>query len=246
MSALHESTTLFVDFENVLCNTDEFVCGKLYDLVNEYDDIVTNNPLYAVFEVMRITGKDALPEFSKLKNTINIFRDLIDPSKIEDVEGIDKETQMDMIAEDTYDGILYYDYKNFDEFTFSNIAESFISLIKDENLSTMYIYTKYITSAIHKSIYNLYQSSEKVKIVSGDKGEFLKTTKCDMYIFNDAKDIELLPPIIGTPPKRKVDVLFLNNIPNNKLWETYFIDGDNTHTSVSEKYNASIAFISKK
>ena len=57
-------------------------------------------------------------------------------------------------------------------------------------------------------------------------------------------DVELLPSIVEGVTRPKSDILFLSSIPNMDLWLNYFMDGDNTHTTVKEKYNANFHILS--
>lgn len=246
MSVLQSASNIYIDFEGALVNTDIFVCNKLYETLSNHMDIVNTHPIHPIFEFINQMNKDDLIYFTKIKKTQNILREWADPTKINNIPDMDIEEQLDYICDDIYDKILYHPYNPevSDEFIFTDIANSLSVLMKDKKMNKIYVYVKDLTEAIHAAIYQTFNFFDKVQILTGDRRTFFSEVVCDTYIFNNIMDVELLPSIVEGVTRPKSDILFLSSIPNMDLWLNYFIDGDNTHTTVKEKYNANFHILS--
>ena len=250
MSVLHSASIIYADFENVIMNTDYFVCRKLYDnLMNEKSGVdISKHPIHGFFDVVNSAGVDCIPIFTLKKKTHNPLRELADLSKIVPVNGVTKEQQADEICDDLYDSVLSFDYKDYSsDMVFTNTASAIKILLKDQQLQNVYIYVKKISSTIHKSIYDFFTNNGKIHIVTGDRRKFFSENKCDLYMFNNIMDIELLPSVTGiikqdTP---KIDVLFLDTVHNIDLWNSYFADAPSDHSTVSSMYYANISILKR-
>lgn len=249
MPVLHESSNIYVDFENVIANTDIFVCTKLYKIFKDKRDIITSHPIHGLFDVIDATGLESLNTLEELKTTFNPLRELADDTKVTPESDLTKSEQLDLICNDIYDQILSYNYSDIDsleDLTYTNISDSLSVLTKDKKLENLYVYVKNLSPFIHTSLYEHFRNSSKLKIITGDRRKFFDEVVCDTYIFNNIMDIELLPSVTSDNPRNKIEVLMLNSIPNKNLWNTYFQDSDNVHDSVSERFNANISIITKK
>ena len=245
MSALYKTSTLFVDFENILVKTDDFVCGKFYEMFKNDPDLTTN-PLHSFFGIIKETGEDSISSFSETKKFMNPLYEVFDISVIpeDELKSLRDEYGDDYtiaytICDDIYYSILNHEYK-FDlinEFTYTNVADSIKLALKDSQLETVYVYVKTLTNCIHKSIYDQFMNSDKIKIVSGDKAKFLNETPCGTYIVQDITDLIYLPK---TQTENKIDFTFLNIPYNDVVWNTEFRDEDGSHDTISLEYNANI------
>ena len=249
MSVLHNVSNIYVDFENVIANTDIFVCTKLYKNLKDKKEIIKSHPIHGLFDVINTTGIESISTLEQLKTTFNPLRELADETKLSSEQNLTKSQQLDLICDDIYDQILSYNYtdiESIEDMTYTNIADSLVVLTKDKKLENIYVYVKNLSTFIHSSIYEHFREVGKVKIITGDRRKFFDEVVCDTYIFNNIMDIELLPSVTSDYKRKKIEIAMLNTIPNKQLWDTYFKDADNSHSTVSERFNASISIISKK
>lgn len=247
MSVLFGASKIYADFENVIAYADYFVCKKIYEQLHD-KDIVKNHPIHGFFEVISSTGIDAIPTFVMQKKTHNPLRELADMSKISVKNGESKESQADIICDDLYDTVLSTDYEDGTQFLYTNLAHSIKILLRDTKLTDVYIYVKNMSIPIHKSIYEFFEDSNKIHVLTGDRRNFFQDISCDVYVFNNIMDVELLPPNIGEESYKrpKKDILFLNTEPNTLLWDTYFADEPNVHNSVNMKYHAEFSVLKRE
>lgn len=244
MSVLHTASTIFVDFNNIIANTDLFVCKQLYQIAKDAESMKTHM-LHAFFEIIDQVGEEYIINYVNTKKNHNPFREIVD-SDMDDIKDKSSE-EIDDLCQEIYDAILYYDYSIPESiiFEYTNIADALWTISKDKQLETVFIYVEDITPSIQQSLMERFENYDKFIMVTGDKGELLNDLKCDLYIFDDIMDIELLPSVINPPAgERPIDILFNDTIPNMELWKNYFVDDDGTHKSVSERVYADINIVS--
>lgn len=245
MSLLYDSSSLLLDFNNVLVNTDFFVCHTLYTTIKDRD-FISKQPIHTFFDIIDQTGVDMIDNFVQVKTNINPFRDIIDVSLIEFESGIDKDVQINLMCDSLYKNILAKACQTDIPLLFTNIADSFKFLTKDTNLTNIYLYMDLdiLSEPLHKAIFDYFDTNNtKVTIVGGDKKKFISENECNLYIFENARDIECLPSILDPNNIPKKEILLLDNDYNRTLWNTYFMDGDNTHTSVNTRFNIDVSFV---
>ena len=196
MSILYKSSVIFINFEDMLCDTDSYVCNQVY---KANDSLKTNmfNKLIETIERPEV-GVDNIKFLVMTKQTDCFLREYVSNDYLgDDIDIIDnnddKITNIPIIVSSMYNEILYNDKvtKIDNDITFTNLSNSIEYLITDPNFQKMYVYMPSCTQAIHELIYNHFSRiKDKITIVTGDMESFLQTTPCDVYII---KDIDLVP-----------------------------------------------------
>lgn len=125
------------------------------------------------------------------KTNVNFLMNYID------WETIAKEESADPIefCDTWYSMMLYQEFdstdKNSPKLEFTNLADSLRVLLKDNNVEVMCIYMDYKSDYIEKQISDFFMSS-KIRIIIGNKEDFLKNHTFDTYFFEDIDDIEFI------------------------------------------------------
>ena len=253
MSALHKATSIYVDFEEVIAKTDEFVCTMIYNTLKNDEKLIDNSIIKNFFDIMKRTGEDYIPSFVDTKTSLNPFVDIADISEsVDDIiielkqNGMSDEDIKYMLCDQIYDDVITHDYKSDIAYMmhFTHIADSIKVLLKDKQLEKIYVYVKINTPFIHSVIFNFFMESDKVTIVTGDKENFFKSCDCDTYIFKDIRDIQFLPTN-KHKDEDKSDVIMLSTQYNMDYWMDMKDDNDKyvSHNNIKDLYNVEVSMI---
>ena len=252
MSALHGSSTVYVDFENVIANTDYFVAKKLYQLLKNDKDAVKNNILHNFFDIINQLGEDYILSFCNTKKNINPFFEIADLSVLTEAELAPfKEAHLSendinvFLCCQMYYEILNHNYTfdYIDDFSYTNVADSLKVLLKDSQLQKIYIYVDTMTDFIHKSLYNKFNNSDKVVIVTGEKAKFLSEYRCDTYMVQNIYDIRFLSKNFKETDNR-ASFIFLDNSYNQLAWNNTLADEDHkSHTTIEDEFHINVSMM---
>lgn len=179
MSILTAKSIIFIEFENILCDTDTFVIQKIYDTFkNNRENCILN----ALLDKIERNGIENIKYISQVKKNMNPLIEYINDD-IEDKDGI---------AYEIYNNILYAEYgstETFDSMPKTIIGSSLDVLIMDENLEKTYIFCKNPTPEICEFIYEMYDES-RTDIIAGDESDFLRKVPCTSYFISDSSNIQ--------------------------------------------------------
>ena len=249
MSALHGSSVVYVDFENVIANTDFFVCKKIYQLLKNDKEAVKNNILHNFFDIINQLGEDYILSFCNTKKNINPFFEIADLSVLTEQElapfkeaGLSNEEINVFLCSQMYYEVLNHEYTfdYMDDFSYTNVADSLKVLLKDTQLQKIYIYVDTMTNFIHKSLYNKFNNSDKVVIVTGDKFKFLSETRCDTYMVQNVYDIRFLSKNFKETDN-KSSFIFLDYNYNQVAWDKAFSDENHSsHTIIENELHINV------
>ena len=252
MSALHGPSTVYVDFENVIANTDYFVCKKLYQLLKEDKEAVKNNILHNFFDIINQLGEEYILSFCNTKKNINPFFEIADLSVLTEEELAPfKEAKLSneeinvFLCTQMYYEILNHSYTfdYMDDFSYTNVADSLKVLLKDNQLQKIYIYVDSMTEFIHKSLYNKFNNSDKIVIVTGDKPKFLSEYRCDTYMVQNVYDIRFLSKNFKESDN-KSSFIFLSYPYNQNVWDTVLTDEDHkSHATIENEFHVNVSMM---
>lgn len=253
MSALHGPSTIYVDFENVIANTDYFVCKKLYGLMNDDKEAVKNNILHNFFDIInKLGGEDYILSFCNTKKNINPFFEIADLSLLSEAElapfkeaNLSNEDINVFLCSQMYYEILNHNYTfdYMDDFSYTNVADSLKALLKDNQLQKIYIYVDTLTDFIHKSIYNKFNNSDKIVIVTGDKINFLSQYRCDSYMVQNVYDVRFLSKKFKEKDN-PASFVFLDYTYNQIVWDTVFADDDHkAHKTIENEFHIDVSMM---
>lgn len=125
------------------------------------------------------------------KTNVNFLLNYIDWKLISEEKEADPVGFCDMC----YNSLLYQEFDSSDPksptLEFTELASSLKVIAKDPSVDTMCIYTEYDSSFIREKILDFFLSP-KVKIITGNKEQFLKTHTFDSYFFEDVDDTQYI------------------------------------------------------
>lgn len=179
-----ENESIFFDL-SVLFTTDWFVLQKIYKYLFRTND--TNDLFYELKDQVEsdLVGYQNISKLAQIKSFPNPLMDyMVNP---------DEST-----ADNYYNGILLDDEITqetyFTDLFKTNIGKSLDQLLKDSNLTSVYVHVaspaENMLTFIHMSYANIDKS--KINFVIGNKEDFLKDIPCDNYFFNNIDDIQFI------------------------------------------------------
>lgn len=234
---------MFIDFEDILFDTDTFVCKQIYKaLCAMKPEDCAKHPLHYLKDAIDQAGENTINTITKLKNTSNPLEEFIDEELLE--EGI----QPDILANTFYYTILDDDSDEnmlVGEVLPTTFAESINAVLQDTNFKMAYVYVNgELTDAKHVLISSFFNYNPKITMVTGDKLAFIKQYQIDTYAFKNISEIEYLKMI----PNRSVDTaleFITTEAPfNHNLWEQTK-DEDGFHEDLSKTFNISVSFFNR-
>lgn len=190
MSILHKSSTIFIDFEDMLCDTDSYVCKQLYTSYK------SSKPNDFIFKKLIDTidhpevGDENIKYLVMTKETDCFLEEYVDDGQLQSDE---EHMNLSIIVNAIYSEILYNDNISDigGQLSLTKIGDNMRYLIKDPNLKNIYIYMPSCTNAIHRFIFNQFTDlQEKITIITGDRESFIRSTPCELYIM---KSIDYVP-----------------------------------------------------
>lgn len=177
MSILTAKSVIFIEFENLLYDTDTFVIQKIYDTFKDNREHCICNEL---IDKIERNGIQYMKYIAQTKQNMNPIIEYLDDD-IEDPAGV---------AEEIYNDIIYAEYGTLEPFDILHktiIGNSVDGIMKDEHFDRMYVYCKNPTNEICDLLFELY--SDRVIIIGGDKSDFFQTIPCTSYFIADALDL---------------------------------------------------------
>ena len=190
---LNKNYKMMIDFKEFICDTDGFVMCNIFDMLSKG----VNLPFKKLIPLLLDINPADLP---LIKTNVNPLVEYIDEESIDSADNI-------------YDNILYFDY-NVERFLrFTTFAKALIPLVSHKDLEVIYIYVgngDFDVTGILRLIDNFY-NSPKIRMVAGNKKDFIDKYPCDLYAFQDANDVKLLNPTTDT------DVIVSNHKFNKEI-----------------------------
>lgn len=193
MSGLFRRSSVFADIQNVVVSTDAIVGSRL----KRYFELNSASRLFFIDEIEKLFDVPAhiLAQTIMANKKDQLFLiDYFDWSKM----SIDEDINPIIICRYIYKSTLELPIVQGDILEnpdisgiMTSMGKSFKVLCADANLNNLYLYRNdWITDDIIKGLNFFYFGNNKIKFVSGDKGEFLKETNIDSYFFEDVEDID--------------------------------------------------------
>ena len=177
MPILTAKSIVFIEFENLLYDTDTFVVQKVYD---KYKDDREHCPCLELLDRIDRNGIENMKYISQVKMNINPIMEYMN-------DNVDNPLD---VANDIYESIMYAEYgttEQFDDLNKTTVGNSIDMIMRDEHFQTMYIFCNNPTPEIYDFIYSMYD--DRIIIISGDKSDFLQTVPCTAYFISDATNI---------------------------------------------------------
>lgn len=200
MPILSVKTTIFIEFENILFDTDTFILGELYlKYINASDELrMLFKPLMDIIDKY---GVDNLYLLSQIKHNRNPLYDFID----HDMEYPNKKEICDFL----YDSILYgeYDIEYMHNLELTNIGKSIYQLLIDENLDKLYIYINRETDSIMNFLVTWLNQDTRIEYITGNKNDFLEKIECESYFLSRYDDIESIAKLSNPNKIMQKDVV---------------------------------------
>ena len=189
MSLLYGTTSVFIDFEGMLYDTDTYVVRELYDYIRKQDGPSMFDSMYELFDNLSIENiKYAL----QLKSFPNPLMEFIESL------GDDDDTDLEEVADEVYNSTLYTFKLPEGEITpetnilrLTSIGAGLKSIINDPNFKTLYIYvTRELNNDIIKLINEELDTVDcDIVFLTGDKKKAMNTEICDFYFLSKVSDI---------------------------------------------------------
>ena len=186
MSVLFRKTNFFINFKSIFCYTDLYVLERLIEWVADKEvDPALFTTLFDEYEEL---GPDGMKLKLQEKTEVNFLLNYIDWEAVVKLEEADPFG----FCEKIYNSLLYQEFplsgEDLPEIQFTPLADTTRAVAKDSNIETVYIYFDYPCDYLEAKIQEFMQSN-KVKIVYGNKQNFLATHTCDCYFLEDIDDI---------------------------------------------------------
>ena len=177
MPILTAKSIVFIEFENLLYDTDTFVIERLYD---KYKEDIENCPFCELINKIDRNGIENIRFISQVKTNINPIMQYMNDNIENPLE----------LSNQIYDNIIYHNYGTIEQFDCLEktiIGNSVDTIMRDEHFETMYIFCNDPTPEIYDFIYSIYD--DRIIIVNGSKSDFLRTVPCNIYFISDATNI---------------------------------------------------------
>lgn len=247
MSLLHGATSIFIEFEGILYDTDLYVVREIYDYMMSHDDKVT-----LFDELPKIMDKVSPRNLKYLLQTKQYQNPLYDYIT-EDIE-LDDDSDVDL--EDLADGIYSETLYNFkyvelppdgepdpddtlNTLRLTMIGTSLKSIIMDENMKNVYIYFKKAPNDdILKVITEDLGDHGCIQIVHGDLHDAMINNLSDVYFLNNVLDIYCLATKKYEDEISIVLPMFLFNMVDDP--ESTLIDLEENAIAMKRKYNIEV------
>ena len=173
---------IYIDFENVLCNTDPFVMDTLNNIYIESK--VNGDEKEYLKNISDIYG-----EIEKnTKKYIACVKD--NPNVINDFNIDDNLSEYD--CDDLKNVILYADYETSleGEITLTKLGGHIKNYLGNEDCEKIYVYCKSVTEALHSLIFSFFDTGDdRVCLLDGDRSEFLQTIPCTAYFIEQVDEL---------------------------------------------------------
>lgn len=183
LTSVEQDIVMYIEFENLLFDTDTFVLTNLYEAFKDrYDEC----PYKALLDKVERNGYDYIPYFGQVKENMNPV-----------LEFLNENTPLaEFVAETLYCEVMYSeDYttiENYQDLRYTRVGSGIQTLIRDNTISKIYIFCNNPTPIIEALIREITANDDKVEILCGDRTEFLAETPCDSYFLADAANIKYI------------------------------------------------------
>lgn len=201
MALLLNDSVIFIEFKDLICNTDLAVVTKIIEMINEGK--TSCDFLQSLIETTKGCDRIEIDKILQSKCNINPLVDYIDYDKMIECNYL-------QACDDIYDSILTSDKSSvLYSCRLTNLCESLISILRNDKIKHISIYNKTYNERIHEYIQSVFLNNKKVEFVCGDIGAairrkrfnvlFLRQTDSVEYLidFNKSKLKEVLIPATG-------------------------------------------------
>lgn len=227
MSNLEKSTSIYVDFKNMLFDVDKYVLETIYKTMQNRKEFSS------LFRILKETGggMDDIPYLIKEKNYKNPLIELLIMNKSEPVA----ERDVFLPAQFYYNYIVNdLENENLDvELQPTNLSATLRVLLKNEYLEKIFVYMDVARPELCDAIYNFFTGSTKVFICTGDRKDLFKDFSFDTYIFEDVQDVVSLMDIDPDTPKHVLIPEFKYNFNTDGSIKMDIPKGLSEHMSVN-------------
>ena len=199
MSLLHGTTTIFIEFEGMLYDTDTYVVNEVFNYMVSHKD--EKNPFDGLYDMVDLVSPRNVKYLLQTKETLNPLMGYL-------TEGFecDEESDLDLedIADITYTTTLY-NFKYTDEdrddvddegnpiintLRLTSIGAGLKGLVNDKNIKNLFIYSRQpLSEDMLKLLYEDFGDPACIKLIVGDKKKAMLQNLSDVYFLNSISDM---------------------------------------------------------
>lgn len=189
MSMLYGNTSVFIDFEGMLYDTDTYVVRELYNYINQRDEPSMFDSMYELFDNLSVENIKYALQLKSFPNPLMEF--------IAALDNEDEDIDLEQVADEVYNSTLYNFKLPEGEITpetntlrLTSIGAGLQTLLNDTRFKTLYIYvTCELNNDIITLINNDLDSDCDIIFLTGDKKKAMSDHICDFYFLSKLYDM---------------------------------------------------------
>lgn len=197
MSLLTRQSTIFIEFMDLVVNSDLYVVKRLVELMS--NEIIKLDYLTPLLNEFKDEPDNYIIERLNSKFNLNPLLDYLDMSKL--VDGINYMDEMNNL----YNTVLCEDISSMHKLKSTNLLDSLVNILSNKDIKSIYVYYPKYSQSIHFFIRELFNDSKKVSVVDGDIESAICNLDVDSYFIRDIVNIHSLM----NKPNRKQTIDFV-------------------------------------